>query len=176
MIKGCRGYIDATKKKHLIFGLSGIVAMFAIYLIGLMIAGDNRSYGTLLAVLIALPSAQMLARFFSLSQYRSVALDIEEALKGIPEVSVVYELILVQGKKNYLVEAAIITNSRVLVLTTKEPYDAAIIAKMLQHKGLPREVRIFREVSELAAAAATTELKNRTAQDEVCEKLKENAL
>ena len=176
MTKGHQGYIHYTKKKNLVFGLTGIGAMFIIYMIGLMISGTNSSFGTLLAVLVALPSAQMLTRYFSLGKYRSTSKLIVEQLSELDQVTALYELVVVQGKVNTFIEAAIITNTRLLILDPLGTIDGKVIQKMLYHKGIQVEVAVFETVDDLKSNVELLESMHIEEQSAVAEKLLENSL
>ncbi len=176
MDKGDRGYIDAVKKKNLKFGLMGIAAMFLIYIIGLMVSGDNSSYATLLAVLLALPAAQMLSRYFSLLHYKSIPRQIEETLCEVSNATVLYELILVQNKKNHFIDAAVVSNTTIAVLVSEKSFDSKIIGHMLKLKGISREVVVYKDLTSMKARLSDLEAVDQLAHKVVREKLLDNSL
>lgn len=176
MTKGHQGYIDHTKKRNLFFGLTGIVAMFVIYMIGLMVTGSNGSFGTLLAVLVALPSAQMLTRYFSLIKFHSTSKQIVAEMEQLKNVTCLYELVVVQGKEHYFIQAAIITNTRLLILDDMDQVKSDRIQKMLFHKGIQIQVSTYDTTSEISEQIDDLEIKVNKTHTDVAQKLVENAL
>ncbi len=139
MKKGTQGYIDSVKRKNKWAGIGGIGVMLVIYFIGLIIKGNNGNIGTLLAVLMALPSAQMLARYFSLNRYHSLDASILDQ-KHMDLESSLYEVILVYGKQQYFIEAVCLKDDALYLKVAENPVSSKIMKEFLRNKGYCHEV------------------------------------
>lgn len=170
MDKGRIGYINHVKKRNLTFGISGIIAMLAIYMIGLMVTGTNANAATLIAVLMALPAAQMLTRYFSLSSYKST----DEVLAELIDAAgaeAIYELVIVYGKSTYYVEAASVSSRGLEILSEDTKISNRDLASLLRAKGLTLSVFIHQDSNSfISALVPMKDSRN------VLDKLKENAL
>lgn len=75
----------------------------AIYVIGYLLTGSNKNYGTILAVLIILPTAQFFARYMAYKKYASVDESLLSPFKGgFEHVSLLVEILMIRGKKKLL--------------------------------------------------------------------------
>lgn len=144
MKKGKIGYIDGVKKRNFRFGITGMAAMFMVYLIGLMVTGTNASYATLAAVLMALPAAQMLTRYLSLRRYKSLDPAFGKAMEA-RGVQAYYEMVVVYGKKTFYVESAAISPEGLEILTKDKNFSVEDVKGLLRAKGISVNVRQHRD-------------------------------
>lgn len=166
--KGMPGYINHIKKDSLIKAAVGTAMFLCVYITCLLVFGTNRNYGTIMAVLIILPTAQMYTRYFGYSRYNSVSDDLAELLGGLDNVSVIYESIVIRGKKNYFLDAVVVTNEWMLLLVTDgrklqkntgrsdSDVDKTRLSKtrqemqtLLNHKGIKVNTKAFADISAL---------------------------
>jgi len=176
MIKGQLGYMAATKKKNILYGHAGLIAMMLLYMTGLMFVGNNGSGWTLLAVLIALPSAQFLARYLSLRRFGRVSDELVQILSKLEPNTCLYELALVIGKKTYYIEAAVLEEKALCVYTENKDLKAKDLKDFFLQKGLLVQVNIYSKAEALAEALTYNQIQSSQLLEYLRKALVENSL
>lgn len=119
IVKGEQGYIDTEKKKGLIRSIVGFILVILIYTIGYKLYGTNKNYATVLAVLLILPTAQILAKLIVDLRYKSVEPYIDDFLKKT-KYKYLVELIVIRKKKKFFIEAALISPESIYFLIKED--------------------------------------------------------
>jgi len=103
MDKGTQGYIRRQKKKGIVRSLIGISLVLLIYQLGIHVAGTNKNYATVVAVLFILPTAQILAKHMVYVKYKSIQLALKDILEKAGGTYLV-ELVMICGKKQFFLK------------------------------------------------------------------------
>lgn len=155
-LKGCIGYIDRIKKDSLLIGLLGFAIFLVIYFSGIALTKTNQNYGTILAVLIALPTAQMFTRYIGYRRYSSVPIELVNALEVYNNSSILYEMLLVRGKVTYYIDAIVVTNKQIVLLSLTgkalkqdEGKARQELQTLMNHKGIKVNTVLFETVDDL---------------------------
>lgn len=150
MIKGNPGYMAECKKKNRRYGLLGLFGILFVYFTGLILHGDNGSGWTLFAVLLALPTAQFMARYFSLRSYHSVEKATQEAFDHLEEERVLYELALVIGRHTYYLDTVVIGGDTLHICTENPHLEGEKVELFLRQKGIQTKVCLYKAPSVMA--------------------------
>ncbi|MDF1616354.1 hypothetical protein [Petrocella sp. FN5] len=164
MNQGRQGYINHSKHKSLKETLIGVVTFMTVYLAGIMIMGSQKSYFTIVAVLLILPTAQRASLYFAYSPYKSISDDLVKAF-SVDAYKTLFELLIIRGKSTYFLDAVLIGDSYTLILclpSIKYKQDYNLIRQSIQHmlkdKGIQTTVLSYDNTSELMNALDTLEL------------------
>lgn len=136
MIKGEPGYIQHTKKKNLRYALIGLSIMIVLYFTGLILFGNNGSQWTFVAAMAALPSAQFLARYYSLKPYESLTDSAVTRIKSAAKGTLVYELALVIGKDTCYAQCLNVHQDQLLVWSEDPKLTGLRVENLLKKKGI----------------------------------------
>jgi len=155
MNQGTQGYINYSKNKSLKWSLIGVVSFMTVYLSGIMIMGSQKSYFTIVAVLLILPTAQMASQYFAYSAYKSVSASLVSSLSQKP-YKAFFELLIIRAKSTYFLDAVLISDAYVLILCLpckryKQEHSVIrqAIQQMLKDKGIQATVLTYDKTSDL---------------------------
>lgn len=154
--KGTQGYIAYIKKDSLIKSSIGIGIFLIIYVTCLLVFGTTKNYGTISAVLVLLPTAQFLSRFFGYAHYKSIPDYLAHEGQGLSNMTLLYEMIVIRGKKNFFVDMVVISNDLMLLYTPSAKrlkqdsrQTRQELQTMLNHKGIKTNIHLFEELEDL---------------------------
>ena len=155
MTQGTQGYINQSKRISLKWALIGVLSFMTVYLVGILIMGSQKSYFTIVAVLLILPTAQRASQYFAYSPYKSVSTDLVDAL-SLKAYKTLFELLIIRAKATYFLDAVLISDTHVLILccpNKKYKQDHNIIRQSIQHmlkdKGIKTTVLSYENTSSL---------------------------
>ncbi|PKM56441.1 MAG: hypothetical protein CVU98_11235 [Firmicutes bacterium HGW-Firmicutes-3] len=155
MNQGTQGYINYSKNKSLKWALIGVVSFMTVYLAGIMIIGSQKSYFTIVAVLLILPTAQRASQYLAYSPYKSISTDLVGAL-NIDTYKALFELLIIRAKSTYFLDAVLISDTYVLILCLpckRYKQDHKVIRQSIQHmlkdKGIQTTVLSYDKMSDL---------------------------
>jgi len=164
MNQGMQGYIHYSKHKSLKWALIGVVTFMTVYLAGIMIMGSQKSYFTIVAVLLILPTAQRASQYFAYSPYKSIPDDLVKTLSVNP-YKILFELLIIRGKSTYFLDAVLISDLYVLILCLpckRYKQDHHVIRQSIQHmlkdKGIQTTILSFDKTSDMLDTMATLEV------------------
>jgi len=132
--KGDRGYIEAKKKRSIIFTL--LMALFGVivFLVGYFLNDmSNKNIFTVIAVLFALPGAKFLVGFIVVFPYHSVSKErYDKVSRHVGEGMQLYtDLVITSTEKVMELDFAAIGNNQVICLVGKAGQDIGYIRKYL---------------------------------------------
>lgn len=176
--KGMQGYVNAQMKDSRKKAIIGVVIFMSIYFIGIITTGSNKNFSTVLAVLIILPTAQVLARYVAYAKYYSISETLVDACSQLENTTVLYEVIIVRENKSLFFEAVIIINKCVFLLVKKKdksPNDLKgtqqIIQTLMNHKGITTTVFVHDDLAELVDQLEGLNAINNSIDDQVHENI-----
>ncbi len=151
MDKGSKGYLANEKRKHLLYGFGFIVAFIVIYVSGILLTGTNKNYGTIMAVLVALPAAQMLSKYFSIKAYKPL----DNITSQIHDEGGLFNLMIVFEKSVYYLDHVHVGPTNLLVLMVQgdrlkqERARVKLALKtIMKHKGIQVPVKVCTNIEE----------------------------
>lgn len=164
--KGSKGYIDFQKNDSFKKGLLGLITFVTIYLAGAIISGSSANYTIIVAVLVALPTAQALSRYFGYRKYKSIQNTVTKNFDVMQNVSVLYEMLIIRGRNNFFVDAVIVSNDIILLLVSSHKElktDANVtrqeIQTLMNHKGIKVNTYSFDSAEALTKFAMEHNIK-----------------
>lgn len=124
--KGQYGYIDSEKKKKLTLTIISFVAVFIIFITGVIIYHTNKSIFAVIAAVSALPAAKLLTMYIAMFPYKTGDREIYDRLLKIAEQNKEYspaigaDLILTSTSKSMSIQFVYINNGKVVCFTNHE--------------------------------------------------------
>ncbi len=116
--RGDFGYIRHIKSYNIRIALGLLVGCLAIYLVGFLFFDDLAPFFTIVSVLMILPTAQFMSKYFSFLRYASVTKEQFEAIESMCDNFLVLgELPVIRGKKNYMLLMTVISSAGIHILT-----------------------------------------------------------
>lgn len=121
--KGEYGYIDEAKKRKLVMTCLSFVAVFIIFITGVIIYHTNKSLFAVIAALSALPAAKLLTMYIAMMPYKTGDMEIYERLKKTAALNSEYQavigadFIISSTDKSMGIQFAYIINGKALCLT-----------------------------------------------------------
>lgn len=159
-LRGDYGYVNYIKKHNLKISVGLVLACLLVFFIGLTLSNEITVFLNLISVLLILPTAQFMAKYFGFIKYK--ILD-ESKFRALEEVSndflVLGELPVIRGKRTYFLKTAVITKvglyglldgeedvkaNRKLVLDTKEA-----LTSIIKPKGFNEPIKLFTDYDSL---------------------------
>ncbi|VDN45929.1 conserved protein of unknown function [Petrocella atlantisensis] len=163
MNQGTQGYINQSKHISLKWALIGVLSFMMVYLAGILIMGSQKSYFTIVAVLLILPTAQRASQYFAYSPYKSVSTDLVDAL-SLQTYKALFELLIIRAKATYFLDAVLMSDTHVLILclpNKKYKQDHNVIRQSIQHmlkdKGIQVTVLSYDKISDMMDVLKTLE-------------------
>ncbi len=135
VLRGDHGYITYVKRHNLMVSILLLIACLIVFTLGLALSNNITIVLNLISVLLILPTAQFLARYFSVFKHVVLEEDkFNELCKMSEDFLVLGELPIVRGKKGYYTYVTIISKVGVYVLIDPEKDIVASRKKKLETK------------------------------------------
>lgn len=129
-----RGYIEAKKKRSIIYTLITALIGITVFIVGLFLNKmSNRNIFTVIAVLFALPAAKFLVGFIVVFPYHSVSRERYEKVKEhiVEGMELYTDLVITSAEKVMNLDFAAVGNKQVICLVGKKGQDIVYIRKYL---------------------------------------------
>lgn len=131
--KGKPGYIDAQKKKYLLWTVLEFAFVIIIFTIGYFQTGSRMNLFTVVAVLGCLPAAKMLVELITFLPYKTIDMEkAQEIEKKAEYLTTIYDLVVTSEKKAMQVDAIVISNNTVFGYTSNKKTNAEEVTKRLK--------------------------------------------
>lgn len=131
--KGQPGYIDAQKKKYLIWSVAEFAVVAALVIIGYVQTGSKLNLFTVVAVVGCLPASKMLVEFITMAPHHGIVKEkYEEIEEKAPLLMKAYDLIITGSEKVMPVDAFVISGHTVCGYTSSPKTDEAVISGYLK--------------------------------------------
>lgn len=128
--KGKAGYLSEKKRNNLIYTIIAFAVVVAVFVAGLLIFKSRNNYMTLVSVVLVLPAAKIAVGYFILLPHHSCSGDLVKRLnQEAPQLVKKYDLIISNTKKPVGVQACIITEKCICVLTDEMKTDQKFFEK-----------------------------------------------
>lgn len=158
--RGDHGYIDHIKKHNLMISSGLLISCIIVFIVGLTIDSGATIVLNLISVLLILPTAQFMARYFSVFRYKALTNEEFDALESISEDFLVLgELPIVRGKKGYYTFASVVTKVGIYVLiepskdvtaSRKQKLDTKqALVSLVKPKGHQQEIHVYDDYEAL---------------------------
>lgn len=172
--KGEYGYIEYNKKQSMKKACIGIVGFSIIYSLGIIIFGSNANHLTLIAVLSTLPTALYISKFIVYVKYKPLAKNYFNELNNISN-EIIYDMIIVIGRKTIFSMAGIINNNDIYLLTRElnNQNNKDLVEKMMLGKGIESKVTILNNEMDLLEKVRLLDIKR---NEETINKFMENVM
>jgi len=155
--RGDYGYVVAEKKRNLKLSLILLIACIIVFTIGLVLNNEITVVMNLISILLILPIAQFLAKYFSFFTYKPLDQEMFETIDKISEHFLVLgEMPLVRGKKTYFIKVMTISECGVHVLVdpgknshlTRQTQieTKAMLMSIISPKGFKQEVNVYTDI------------------------------
>lgn len=144
--RGDFGYIRHIKSYNIRIALGLLVGCLAIYLVGFLFFDDLAPFFTIVSVLMILPTAQFMSKYFSFLRYASVTKEQFEAIESMCDNFLVLgELPVIRGKKNYMLLMTVISSAGIHILTDgKNDMDTkSAVESIIRPKGYQEPVFVY---------------------------------
>lgn len=109
-LPGDFGYVHSKKGLNLRYALIFLGLCILIYVIGVLLNNELKPFFNIVSVLLVLPAAQFLAKYFSFIKYKALT---KEQFNDISSISgdflVLGELPIIRGKKVYATLVTVVT-------------------------------------------------------------------
>lgn len=131
--KGKPGYIDAQKKKYLLWTILEFAFVIIIFTIGYFQTGSRMNLFTVVAVLACLPAAKMLVELITFFPYKTIEAEKAKEIEAKAEyLTTIYDLVVTSEKKAMQVDAIVISNNTIFGYTSNKKTDADEVTKRLK--------------------------------------------
>ena len=131
--KGKPGYIDAQKKKYLLWTILEFAFVIIIFTIGYFQTGSRMNLFTVVAVLACLPAAKMLVELITFFPYKTIGAEKAKEIEAKAEyLTTIYDLVVTSEKKAMQVDAIVISNNTIFGYTSNKKTDADEVTKRLK--------------------------------------------
>lgn len=131
--KGKPGYIQAQKKRYLLWSAAEFAVVIALVVLGYVQTGSKMNLLTVVAVLGCLPASKMLAEFLTMAPHKSIEqAKYEEISQKAPLLTKAYDLIITSSEKVMPVDVVVISGHTVCGYTSNEKTDEGKVAKYLK--------------------------------------------
>lgn len=131
--KGKSGYINAQKKKYLLWTVLEFAFVIIIFTIGYFQTGSRLNLFTVVAVLGCLPAAKMLVEWIAFFPYKTIDMEkAQEIEKKAEYLTTIYDLVVTSEKKAMQVDAIVISNNTIFGYTSNKKTDAEEVTKRLK--------------------------------------------
>lgn len=173
-LKGSIGYIDSIKRDSLKKAMIGFVSFLGIFLLSSFLAGSNKNIGTIIAVLVALPTAQQFARYFGYRGYKSIDQALASSLSDSKSSTILYELLVVRGKVTYCIDVVLITDNMLyLLINTDSKLNQSRdvvrqeIQTMMNHKGIKINTQCYDVVDDFRQSLPNVNVLDEDKHDQI---------
>ena len=131
--KGKPGYIDAQKKKYLLWTILEFAFVIIIFTIGYFQTGSRMNLFTVVAVLACLPAAKMLVELITFFPYKTIGAEKAKEIEAKAEyLTTIYDLVVTSEKKAMQVDAIVISNNTIFGYTSNKKTDVDEVTKRLK--------------------------------------------
>lgn len=131
--KGKPGYIDAQKKKYLIWTVLEFAFVIIIFAIGYFTTDSRLNLFTVVAVLGCLPAAKMLVELITVLPFKTIEMDKAKEIEEKSEyLTTIYDLVVTSEKKAMQVDAIAISNNTVFGYTSNKKTEPEEVTKRLK--------------------------------------------
>lgn len=131
--KGKPGYINAQKKKYLLWTILEFAFVIIIFAIGYFQTGSRLNLFTVVAVLGCLPAAKMLVEWIAFFPYKTIEIEKAKEIETKAEyLTTIYDLVVTSEKKAMQVDAIVISNNTIFGYTSHKKTDAEEVTKRLK--------------------------------------------
>ncbi len=160
ILRGDHGYITYVKRHNLRISIFLLIACLIVFTLGLALSNAFTIVLNLISVLLILPTAQFLARYFAVFRYRVLE---KEKFDNLCEISddflVLGELPIVKGKKGYYTYTSVITKVGIYVLVDsdkdlissrkKKLEIKQVLVSLVKPKGHNQEIYVYDDYDDL---------------------------
>lgn len=158
-LRGDYGYIAKTKKRNLKIVAILITACILVFIAGIALNNQITVYLNLISALLILPTAQFLAKYFSVFKMSPIKKEKFEAVEGISnDFLTLGEIAVIRGRNTYFTLITVITRVGVYVLVegSRDPVKEKqkisdtkeAVTSIIKAKGHHDEVRVYADYDE----------------------------
>lgn len=131
--KGKKGYLNAQKKKYLLYTIVEFAIVISVFVLGYMQTGSRLNLMTVVAVIGCLPASKMLVEFIVMAPHKSIEqCKYKEIEEKAPLITKVYDLLVSGEDKLMKIDAVVISGHTICGFTSSEKTDESLAAKYIK--------------------------------------------